>query len=238
MRELLRFFRFLPSSLVLGFIVYLPGFAGIILRRWYYGRSFRRCGRGLTILPGVHIEGAPFIEVGDDVTIRENVVLRAGRQPSHTEMREVLEFGSYEGRERGVVSIGDRSRIAFGAIILGYGGMRIGAKCGIGPYAVLLSESFHHQGKDPARVYKYSQGADPQELCVLRGHVELRDGAGVASNVIVLPGATIGRDSWVAPQSVVRIGGVIPDDVVAKGDPASPVFSRRYASSRPAAPRK
>ncbi|HEV8644108.1 MAG TPA: hypothetical protein VGR01_00890 [Burkholderiales bacterium] len=234
MPDLLRFLLTLPRSLLLGAVIYLPGEAGILLRRWYYGRRLRRCGKNLTVMPGVHLDGEKFMEIGDDVMIRENVVLRAGI-PSE-EKREVVELGSYADRERGVVLIRDRARIAFGAVILGYGGIAIGEKCGIGPYSVLLSETFHHQGRDPGRIYKYSQGAALEEQCVLRGYVEMKDGSGVASNVLVLPGATIGRDAWVAPNSVVRLGGFINDDVIAKGDPAATVFRRRYspaATSKP-----
>lgn len=231
MASLLRFLLALPKSLALAAILYLPGESGVLLRRWYYGRRLRRCGRNFTVLPGVHMEGEQFIEVGDDVVIRENVILRAGRARQGADRREIIQYGDCDGREKGVVLIGDHSRIAFGAVILGYGGMRIGAKCGVGPYAVLLSESFHHKGKDPGRIYKYSRGADAEEQCVLQGFVELKDGAGVASNVLILPGATIGRDSWVAPNSVVRLGGVVEDDVIASGDPAATVFRRHYAAS-------
>lgn len=225
--DLLRFALALPRSLFMMLVIYLPGEAGVLLRRWYYGRRLRRCGRNLVVMPGVHLEGERFIEIGDDVMIRENAVLRAG--VAANDRREVVQFGSTAGREPGVVLIRDRVRIAFGAVILGYGGVTIGSKCGIGPYSVLLSESFHHQGRDPARVYKYSQGAQPEEQCVLRGHVEMKDGSGIASNVLVLPGATIGRDAWVVPNSVVRLGGFIDDDVIAKGDPAATVFRRRHA---------
>jgi acetyltransferase-like isoleucine patch superfamily enzyme len=234
MQELLRFLSTLPRSLLLGAVIYLPGEAGILLRRWYYGRRLRRCGKNLTVMPGVHLAGEKFIEIGDDVMIRENVVLRAGI-PSE-EKREVVELGSYADRERGVVLIRDRARIAFGAVILGYGGIAIGEKCGIGPYAILLSETFHHQGRDPGRIYKYSQGAALEEQCVLRGYVEMKGGSGVASNVLVLPGATIGKDAWVAPNSVVRLGGFIDDDVIVKGDPAATVFRRRYSSAAPSPP--
>jgi acetyltransferase-like isoleucine patch superfamily enzyme len=228
MRAFLRFLAALPRSVLLAFVIYLPGDAGVLLRRWYYGRRLRACGRNLTVMPGVHIGGERYIEIGDDVTIRENAVIRAGGKPASADTREIIEFGSYVGRERGVIRIGDRARIAFGVVILGYGGVAIGRKCGIGPHCILLSETFHHKGRDPRRIYKYSQGADPDELCVLRGFVELLDGAGIASNVIVLPGATVGRDAWVGPNSIVRVGGVIANDVIAKGDPAGNVIHRHY----------
>jgi acetyltransferase-like isoleucine patch superfamily enzyme len=229
MRDLLRFLRALPRSLLAALVIYLPGEAGILLRRRYYAGRLGRCGRNLVVMPGVHIGGAPFVEIGDDVTIRENVVLHAGA-PSGGDTREIVQIGSYEGRRRGVIVVKDRARIAFGAVLLGYGGISIGEKCGVGPYAVILSETFHHKGRVPGRVYKYSQGAAPQELCVLQGFVELKDGAGVGSKVVVLPGATIGQDSWVSPNSVVRIGGYIEPDVIAKGDPAAKVFQRTHAA--------
>lgn len=224
---MLRFLWALPQSLYRGFVVYLPGEAGILLRRRYYQKRFRSCGRNLTILPGAQIRGERWIEAGDDVMIRENVVLHTGPGPAD-DRRDLVSIGHYEGRERGLVRIGNRSRIAFGAVLLGYGGISIGEKCGIGPGAVILSESFHHKGSDPTRVYKYCDGADPEERCVLQGFVDLKDGAGVASQAIVLPGSTIGRDAWVAPHSVVRVGGVVPDNVIAKGDPAGVVFRRSY----------
>jgi acetyltransferase-like isoleucine patch superfamily enzyme len=231
MRDFLRFVTALPRSLALALVIYLPGEAGILLRRWYYGRRLRHCGRDFTVMPGVRITGEAFIEVGDDVLIRENAILHAGA-PDPADAREAVQLGDYRDREVGVVRIGDHARIAFGALILGYGGVRIGAKCGVGPYAVVLSESFHHKGRDRGRVYKYSQGADASELCVLRGYVELMDGSGLASNVVVLPGATVGRDSWIAPNSVVRLGGFVESDVIAKGDPAVPAFRRHYSGAR------
>jgi acetyltransferase-like isoleucine patch superfamily enzyme len=229
MRALLSFVAGLPRSVLGMLVIYLPGQSGILLRRWYYGRRLGRCGRNLTVMPGVHIAGVGCIEIGDDVTIRENAVLQAGL-PDPADEREIVRIGQYGSRRAGFIVLGDRARIAFGAVLLGYGGIRIGEKCGVGPYAVLLSESFHHKGKVPGRVYKYSQGAEPHELCVLQGFVELEDGAGVASNALLLPGASVGRDSWVGPGSVVRIGGRIEPNVVAKGDPAAPTFSRAHAS--------
>jgi acetyltransferase-like isoleucine patch superfamily enzyme len=229
MRDLLRFVEALPRSLFAALVVYLPGEAGILLRRWYYGRRLGRCGRNLVVMPGVHFGGAPFIEIGDDVTIREHVVMHAGMPPGD-DRREIVRIGNYNGRRRGVIEIGDHARIAFGAVVLGYGGVTIGEKCGVGPYSLLLSETFHHKGKDPCRIYKYSQGAQPHEQCVLQGFIEMMDGSGVASGVLVLPGARIASNAWVAPNSVVRIGGHVEPDVIAKGDPAGVVFRRRYAA--------
>ena len=231
MKKLFVFITVLPSSLFKCFVIYLPGEAGIILRRWYYSKRFRKCGKNLSIATNVQISDPSMIEVGDDVMIRENVLIHTGAPMNPSDdKRDVIELVQYNKHEKGLITIGDHSRVAFGVIILGYGGVKIGKKCGIGPGAIILSESFHHKGSDIKRVYKYSQGALPEEQCVIQGLVEFKDGAGVASNVIVLPCATIGKDSWVAPGSVVRIRGRIEDDVIAKGDPAVTVFKRPYVS--------
>jgi acetyltransferase-like isoleucine patch superfamily enzyme len=207
--------------------MYLPGETGVLLRRRYYSKRFRSCGRDLWIGTNVQISNPSLIIAGNNVRIRENVIIHTGRHQGE-EKRDVIQLTPAAPHEKGLVVLGDHSRIAYGAVILGYGGVKIGEKCGIGPGAVLLSESFHYKGKDKNRIYKYSQGALPEEQCVVQGFVELKDGAGVASNVIVLPGATIGKDSWVAPGSIVRVRGRVEDDVIAKGDPAATVFRRPY----------
>ncbi len=228
MRGVLRQLRQVPRDLFLMVLIYLPGVSGIRLRRWYYRKRLRQCGRDFTVLPGVHLAGLQYIDVGDNVMLRENVIVHAG-VAVEGDGREVRELPAVHGVEPGIVRIGNHSRIAFGALILGYGGIWIGEKCGVGPNALLLSESYHHKGRDPTIVYKYSQGARAEEQCVLRGGIRLEDGAGIASNVIVLPGARIGRDAWVSPGSVVRLAGRIDDLAIAKGDPADTVFRRGTA---------
>lgn len=208
-------------------VVYLPGESGVRLRRWFYRNRLGKCGSNLVIRPGVHLSGLPFIEIGDDVMIRENVIIQTGASvPADQDRRSVQRVARTSSVQGGSVVIGSKSRIAHGAMILGYGGVVLGEKCGIGPGAIILSESFHHKGHDEKVVYKYSQGAAPEEQCIIQGAVEFHDGAGVASHVVVLPGASIGKDSWVLPNSLVRVGGRIPAGVLAKGDPAT-VFQHR-----------
>lgn len=215
------------KSVGLLFLIYLPGPGGVHLRRFFYSKKFRKCGRNLWVGTNVHISGFSMIEIGDNVKIRENAIIQSGSPKEISEdKREVILTTHYGDHERGKIIIGNNSRIAFGAILLGYGGIKIGDKCGIGPGAKIYSETFHHKGKDLSVVYKYSEGAPHEEQCVLQGLIEFCDGAGVASNVLVLPGATIGKDSWVTPNSVVRIKGRIEDDAIAMGNPASTTLRR------------
>ncbi|MEA3386220.1 MAG: acyltransferase [Thermodesulfobacteriota bacterium] len=217
------------GSLYLLFITYLPGNVGIELRRRYYSKRLRKCGKDLVICTNVHINGLSMIEIGNNVKIRENVIIHTGKPSNLTEdKREMIEITSYDKCEKGLISIGNNSRIAFGAIMLGYGGIKIGENCGVGPGAKIYSESFHYKGRNPKIMYKYSEGAPQEQQCNLQGVVKFKDGAGVASNVIVLPGATIGKDSWVGPNSVVGVKAKIPDYTIVRGDPVRVVFKRKY----------
>lgn len=218
--------NFVKSTPLL-FLIYLPGPGGVFLRRWFYSKKFRRCGNNLWVGTNVHIFGFPLIEVGDNVIIRENVQIRTSApRKTHEENRDIIELTPYDQKEKGVIQIGNGTDIGFGAILLGYGCIKIGKFCGIGPGALILSETFHHQGTDPNQIYKYTANASPKEQCVMQGLVELGDGTGVAAYSIVLPGAVLGENSWLAPNSLVRFNGQVEDHVVAKGNPAITVSKR------------
>jgi acetyltransferase-like isoleucine patch superfamily enzyme len=221
------FLRHFIADLAKLLVIYLPGESGVLLRRTYYSRRFRSCGRDLWIGTNVQITNPSMIVAGDDVRIRENVIIHTGRGNAK-ERRDVIELTPASLHEKGLVILGNHSRIAFGAVILGYGGVKIGKKCGVGPGAIILSETFHYKGSNKDQIYKYSQGALPEEQCVVQGLVELKDGSGVASNVIILPGATVGKNSWITPGSIMRVRGRVDNDVIAKGDPAVTIFKRPY----------
>ena len=222
--SILRFIK----ELILLFVIYLPGDLGIELRRRYYSKKLKKCGKDLVVCTNVHMSGLSMIEIGDNVKIRENVIIHTGKAVDICkDKREMIEITPYNNTEKGIVSIGHDSRIAFGAIIIGYGGVRVGEKCGIGPGAKIYSESFHYKGRGNNIIYKYSAGAPPEEQCNIQGVVELKDGAGIASNVVVLPGATIGKDSWVGPNSIVRVKANIEDYTIVSGNPLRTVFNRQ-----------
>lgn len=226
--EFLRFMVLLPVDLARMVVIYLPGRSGILLRRYYYGKRLKRCGRGFTVLPGVQLSGLAWIEVGDNVLIRENAIIRTGApNRGADERRSIRVLPANKACIPGTVVLSDNVSVAFGVLVLGHGGVRIGRDCGLGPGAVVLSETFHYQGDTPGTVYKYSQGAPAEQQSVIQGAVVLEEGSGIASQVLVLPGVRLGRNAWVAPGSVVRMGAVIADGVIAKGDPAVPVFNRQ-----------
>lgn len=230
--QVLRFAVLLPVDLARMVLVYLPGHSGILLRRHYYRRRLRRCGENFCVMPGVHLSGLDWIEVGDNVMIRENAIIRTGAPNRGADERRCIRIvPTNRDCTPGIVVLSDNSRIAFGALILGQGGVHVGRDCGIGPGAVVLSETFHYQGSNADVVYKYSQGAAAEEQSLIQGAVVLEDGSGIASHVVLLPGARLRRQAWAGPGSIVRMGGLVAEGVIVRGDPAVPVFRRKGPAS-------
>ena len=89
-------------------VVYLPGPTGIALRRRYYSKRFKSCGKGLRIQPGVHIASPRLVEAGDNGMIRENANIQTGTF-SEDDAREISWVKEGETRAaRGVVPAGRR----------------------------------------------------------------------------------------------------------------------------------
>lgn len=71
---------------------------------------------------------------------------------------------------------------------------------------------------EPARAFKFSSCAPAEEQSLIAGPVVLEDASAIGLHSVVLPGSTVGRNTWVAVGSVVR--GALPPDSIAGGDPA------------------
>jgi acetyltransferase-like isoleucine patch superfamily enzyme len=169
----------------------------------------------------VKITGFEMIDIGDNVEIKDNVTISTGRpRPRELEKRCFFDLTDYNAFEKGRIVIGDYSRLSFGALIIGYGGVKIGKKCAVGIGAKVISETNHYKGREVDRMYKPSGSAPQEEQSILRGKIVLEDGATLAANAIAFPGAVIGKDSWVAANSVVRVMGRIPPNKIAKGNSA------------------
>ena len=116
----------------------------------------------------------------------------------------------------GELTIGDRTSIATGVFIsAGEKGTHIGSDCLIGPNCTIISGTFRYGQLDKSFE---EQGHDSKGTSI-GNNVML--GAGTA----VLDGAEIGSGVVIGANSVET--GRIPDNVVAKGNPAKVVFERR-----------
>ena len=156
--------------------------------------DFGALGSGCVLEEGVLAFNPGCIFIGDDVYVGHRAMLK--------------------GDTRGEMSIESGVWIGQDCFIHSAGGVRIGAKAGVGPRVMVLT-STHVETAPPAAVLDA-----PIEF----GAVEIGAGADIGIGAILLPGARVGDGAQIGAGSVVT--GDIPPGAVAAGVPAR-VLRRR-----------
>lgn len=164
--------------------------------------SFRRLGRGSSIVPPARIRGERSIEIGVGVHLGSNCWL------------EVL------GGDRtdAAIRIGDGSSFAGFCTITAAESVMIGRNVLVARH-VYISDH-RHAFEDRALPVK------DQGIAKVRP-VKIGDGAWLGQGAVICPGVTIGRNAVVGANSVVRED--VPDHCVVAGSPA--VVVRRSADA-------
>ena len=221
----MRFFKFFLFDLAWVFLFpvqYVPGAAGDRLRRLVWRFFLGGMGKRVHIDVGVQFVNPRFIFVGDDTWIDKYVVLVAG--PPHEGKRVIrrkpnLEFPAKEGE----LHIGSRCHIAPDCLIQAHGGVWIGNELGIASGSRIYSMSHHYRPLDQPhrKFYRFTPCAKEEDQSLIVSPVVIQSGAAVGLNCVVLPGSTIGENSWVGTNSLVQ--GVIPPNSIASGVPAKVV---------------
>lgn len=152
--------------------------------------------------PPGSVFGERWIHIGAGTLIAPHVTLSAGMAPG-----QVMDNDP-------VVTIGARCSIGRGSHIVGHSSIEIGDDVTFGPYVYVTDQNHVYTDVDEP-IGRQWPAEDP---------VVIGSGSWLGANVIVLPGARIGRNVAVAAGSVVR--GCLPDRCVAAGAPARVV--RRY----------
>lgn len=145
----------------------------------------------------VLIEKSVTIKYEDTISFGEHVTLQSG----------AYLYGSRTGQE---VRLGHHVVIAASAMILGEGGVSIGDYTHVGPGAVLTSQ--------------YGDAAGPMITAaptIKTAPIRVGRGSWIGSGAVLMPGATLGERSVVAPGSVVY--GRFGDGVTLSGNPARPM---------------
>ena len=142
------------------------------------------------------------IHIGSGTVVNAGVALSAGWMADQPDLPER------------VVGIGDRCLIGTGSSIVGLLSIEIGDDVWTGRN-VHITDMNHDYTDIHLPIGRQHQPENP---------VSIGDGSWLGHNVVVLPGARIGRQVVIGAGSVVR--GVIPDCSVAVGAPARVI--RRY----------
>ncbi len=133
-----------------------------------------RCGTGVVFEPGVLVFHPENIEIGDDVYVGHQAILK----------------GYYKNR----MVIGDRSWIGQQCFLHAGGGIVIGRRVGLGPGCKLLT-STHALPAD--REVPIMDGE------IRFAPIVVEDGADVGVGAIVLPGVRVGRGAQIGAGAVV-----------------------------------
>ena len=201
-----------------------PGMLGFSVRRLYYRSRLKHVGRNVLISPGVRFYGHRHISIGDETHIDLDCIIIAG--PVSLTGHEVrrLSNPSFTLSE-GEIGIGKGIHIAPRCMIVGHGGVQIGDYSGCTTGAKIFSVSNHYASfADRSRrdILFTTRASTPR--CYVIGPVVLGRNTGVGLNSIVLPGATLHDESFLAIGSVAL--GEIPPNSIAAGNPAVRIKDR------------
>jgi acetyltransferase-like isoleucine patch superfamily enzyme len=135
--------------------------------------ALARCGRDVCFEPGVLIFHPENVEIGDDVYVGHQTILK----------------GYYQNR----LVIGARSWIGQQCFLHAAGGITVGERVGIGPGVRVLT-STHELPPPPAPI---------MDGALVFGAVTLEDGCDIGVSAVILPGVTVGRGAQIGAGAVV-----------------------------------
>ena len=206
-------------DLALFVLMYLPGPTGIVLRRFYYSKAFKKCGKNLIIDIGVSITGVKFISVGDNVFIDKYCIISTGIElTGKIERKPNPDFTFDEGE----IFLGNDIHIVQFCIIMGYGGVHIDNNCVISANCKLYSltnTAYDMNGKSSiVSIMPYEQANFLLAPIVLKFNVWL------GLNSVVMPGVTVHQSSFSVSNSILL--NSFPENSYISGSPAKKIRKR------------
>lgn len=135
--------------------------------------SLARLGNDVIIEAGVLIFHPENIEIGDDVYIGHNTMLK--------------------GYYKNTMEIGDGTWIGQQCFFHSAGGLTIGSNVGIGPAVKIITS--RHEADDKSKPILHTP--------IVFSPVVIEDGADIGIGAVILPGVTVGEGSQVGAGAVV-----------------------------------
>ena len=214
----------LPGALLSAFICFCPGQLGYHLRNLYWRRKLFFLGERVRIEVGVHFQKPQYISIDDDCWIDRYVTILAGPDRSNRSRKYIK--NAHFVKERGTVWIGKRNHIAPFCLLSGIGGIELKDDCNIAVGSKLYSFSHHYRSLDNSqdRTVVFSPLVPHDRQFMIEGPIVLKENTGVGMNSIILPGVSIGKDSFVALNSIVQSSS--GENSFLQGSPAQVIKSR------------
>lgn len=201
----------------------IPGSAGYLLRKVFYGKLFAQAGRGVILGRGITLRHPGKMRFGSRVAIDDYVMLDAsgtGEEGLTIGDDVIISRNCVIQGKTGPVSIGRRADIGCNVVLSSVSGLKVGE-------AVLIAGNCYLGGGryflDRIDQPVMDQGG------FTRGPLSIGDGTWLGAGVIVLDGVSIGKGCVVGAGSVVTRD--LPDYSIAVGLPAKVVQVRKGVPS-------
>ena len=209
----------LVKSILLLFIVYLPGKAGNKLRCLFYKRKFKSFGKNVTIGTGVRFIGHKLISIGDNVKIDDNCLIETGKN-----LIGNIKFKKIDNSiiTKGELKIASNIHICRNVELIGYGGLLICDNSVISSSCKLYSHS--SLATDFKNKSKYISLMPYQNSYFINGPIIIKENVWLGMEVIVNAGVIINKDAFVIMKSVVIQD--VPKNTVVRGFPAKELKKR------------
>jgi acetyltransferase-like isoleucine patch superfamily enzyme len=203
--------RLVLHELVVTLTSWVPGALGLLLRRFGYRLLLGRVGRNVVFGHGVVLRHPAKVQIGDDVTVDDLVVLDA---KGATNRGITIGNGVFLGRgtilscKDGDIVLGDHVNIGFHSEIFS------GSRVCVGRHGLLAAYTYLVGG---GHEFERSELAVIEQPRASRG-IELGDNVWLGAGAVVLDGVRIGSDVVVGAGAVVTSD--LPQGAVAAGVPA------------------
>lgn len=189
---------------------------GVSLRRLYYKRRLKACGRNLCIDCGVFLVNPRYISLGDNVVIDKHVIMTAG--PAGDAARTKRVANPYCEAQLGEIVIGNNCHLGIGTIVQGHGGVSIGDYFTTSSHCKIYSLS-----NDPQRCLTGTVGGAANDVYYVQSPVKIGQNVWLGLQTIVI-GNTIGDNVFLKPNSLVVED--ISSNSIASGQPARVTVTR------------
>ena len=193
----------------------LPGALGLAMRKLFYPRLFRRCGRGVVFGRDLVIRNPHRISLGDNVILDDGCVIDGrGAGPAGVEIgaRTILGRGVSVQAKIGPIRIGSDSDIGMHSVIHSQGGVEIGNEVVLGGGCKISGGVFQTE----RRIGTDGMSAREQTRWT-KGPIRIGDRCLVGFGSLFLDGVEIGEGAVIGAGSVMIAS--VPAWSVAAGVP-------------------